>query len=107
MQIEPPKRSASAAALFTGGYRSMGYHKPVSTSPNPSRQSSTFSHLDPALRSTHIKFEGRVTMLTLAAGFPGVALCALLLWLDGYSSRTQWTVDLLLVFFWLAIAANL
>jgi nitrogen fixation/metabolism regulation signal transduction histidine kinase len=85
----------------------MGYHKPVSTSPNPSRQSSTFSHLDPALRSTHIKFEGRVTVLTLAAGFPGVALCALLLWLDGYSSRTQWTVDLLLVFFWLAISANL
>ncbi len=46
-------------------------------------------------------------MLALAAGFPGVALCALLLWLDGYSSRVQWTVDLLLVLFWLAISANL
>jgi len=85
----------------------MGYHKPVSTSPNPSRQSSTFSHLDPALRGKHIKFEGRVTVLALAAGFPGIALCAFLLWLDGYSSRVQWTVDLLLVFFWLAISANL
>jgi nitrogen fixation/metabolism regulation signal transduction histidine kinase len=36
-----------------------------------------------------------------------VALCALLLWLDGYSARTQWTLDLLLIFFWLAISANL
>ena len=68
---------------------------------------STFSHLDPGLRGRHLKFEGRVTALALAAGFPGVALCALLLWLDGYSGRVQWTVDLLLVFFWLAISANL
>ena len=84
----------------------MGYHKPVSTPLKPSKDS-TFSHLDPAVRGRHLKFEGRVTALTLAAGFPGVALCALLLWLGGYSSRTQWTVDLLLIFFWLAISANL
>ena len=46
-------------------------------------------------------------MLAFATGFPGVALCALLLWLDGYSSRTQWTIDLLLVFSWLAISVSL
>ncbi len=85
----------------------MGYHKPVSTPPNPSKHPSTFTHLDPAIRSARLKFEGRVTALTLAAGFPGVALCAFLLWFDGYSSRIQWTVDLLLVFFWLTISANL
>ncbi len=45
--------------------------------------------------------------MALAAGFPGVAICALLLWLNGYSGRVQWTVDLLLLFFWLAISANL
>ena len=84
----------------------MGYHKPVSTPLKPSKDS-TFSHLDPALRGSHLKFEGRVTALSLAAGLPGVALCALLLWLDGYSARVQWTVDLLLIFFWLAISANL
>src|SRR6266404_2060045 len=84
----------------------MGYHKPVSTPLKPSKDS-TFSHLDPALRGSKLKFEGRVTALALAAGFPGVVLCALLLWLDGYSSRVQWTVDLLLVFFWLIVSANL
>jgi two-component system nitrogen regulation sensor histidine kinase NtrY len=85
----------------------MGYHEPVSTPPKSTRQSQSFSHLDPALRSSHLKFEGRVTALALAAGIPGVALCAFLLWFDGYSGRVQWTVDLLLVFFWLAISANL
>ena len=85
----------------------MGYHKPVSAPPNPAKQSPAFSHLDPALHGRHLKFEGRVAVLSLAAGFPGVALCAFLLWLDGYSSRVQWTVDLMLVFFWLAISANL
>lgn len=85
----------------------MGYHKPVSTPPKSSKHTSTFPHLDPGLRGRHIKFEGRVALLAFLAGFPGVALCALLLWLDGYSSRVQWTVDLLLVFFWLAISASL
>jgi nitrogen fixation/metabolism regulation signal transduction histidine kinase len=85
----------------------MGYHDPVSTPLKSSKTPQTFTHLDPALRGGHLKFEGRVTALTMAAGLPGVVLCALLLWLDGYSSRVQWTVDLLLVFCWLAISASL
>ena len=85
----------------------MGYHDPVSTPPKSPKPSQTFTHLDPALRGSHLNFEARVTALTIAAGLPGVALCALLLWLDGYSSRVQWTVDLLLVCFWLAISASL
>jgi len=85
----------------------MGYHDPVSTPPKSPKTSQTFTHLDAALRGRHLKFEGRVTALTIAAGLPSVALCALLLWLDGYSSRVQWTVDLLLVSFWLAISASL
>ncbi len=86
----------------------MGYHKPVSTPLKAPKNTSTFPNLDPALRRNgNLKFEARVRVLALAAGFPGVALCALLLWLDGYSSRVQWTVDLLLVFFWLIVSANL
>ncbi|HEX3144010.1 MAG TPA: ATP-binding protein [Pyrinomonadaceae bacterium] len=67
----------------------------------------TFSHLDPGARGARLKFERRVTVLALAAGLPSVALCALLLWFDGYSSRVQWTVDLLLVCLWLGVAASL
>ncbi len=79
----------------------------MSTSLEPSKNASSFPHLEPALRGKHLKFEGRVGFLALAAGFPGVALTALLLWLDGYSSRVQWTVDFLLIVFWLGISANL
>ena len=85
----------------------MGYHKRVSTPLGPSKNTSGFQQLDPGLRGKHLKFEGRVGLLALAAGFPGVALTALLLWFDGYSARVQWTVDLLLVIFWLSVSASL
>jgi hypothetical protein len=85
----------------------MGYHEPVSTPVKPAGKQSTHSYLDLAARGSSLKFERRVTVLAMAAGLPGVALCAWLLWFDGYSSRVQWTVDLLLVCFWLGIAANL
>jgi nitrogen fixation/metabolism regulation signal transduction histidine kinase len=54
-----------------------------------------------------MKFERRVTFLALAAGFPAVVLCAVLLWYDDYTARVQWTVDLFLVLIWLGIAFNL
>src|SRR5215510_6870991 len=106
-RIGPLKPSASAAAPSTAACKSMGYHEPVSTPPKSPKPSQSFTHLDQALRGHHLNFEGRVTALTMAAGLPGVVLCALLLWFDGYSSRVQWTVDILLVCFWLAVSASL
>jgi nitrogen fixation/metabolism regulation signal transduction histidine kinase len=80
----------------------------VSTPVKLPKNASTFTSLDPALRrGGRLRFERRVTLLALAAGFPAVILCALLLWYDGYSGRTQWTVDLFLVIAWLGIAFNL
>jgi len=74
----------------------------------PPKQAVPFSSLDPELRHGHrLKFERRITLLALCAGFPAVALCALLLWYDGYSAQVQWTIDLLLVLLWLGIAFNL
>ncbi|HEU4506997.1 MAG TPA: ATP-binding protein [Pyrinomonadaceae bacterium] len=74
----------------------------------PPKQPLSYSPLDPELqRGGRLKFERRITLLALAAGFPAVALSALLLWLDGYSAQVQWTVDLLLVLLWLGVAFNL
>ena len=68
----------------------------------------SFAALDPALKQGgRLKFEGRVTILALAAGFPAVALSAFLLWYDSYSAQVQWTVDLLLVLLWLGVSFNL
>lgn len=75
---------------------------------HPSKHNPGFSSLDPALRrGNRIKFERRITFLALLAGFPAVFLSAFLLWFDGYSTRLQLTVDLLLVLLWLGIAFNL
>ncbi|HEX5873130.1 MAG TPA: ATP-binding protein [Pyrinomonadaceae bacterium] len=80
----------------------------MSTPVKPPKQPLSYSPLDPELqRGSRLKFERRITLLALAAGFPAVALSALLLWLDGYSAQVQWTVDLLLVLLWLGIAFNL
>ena len=54
-----------------------------------------------------MQFEHRVTLLSLLAGLPAVALCALLLWLGDYSTRTQLTIDLFLVLGWLVVAFKL
>ena len=76
--------------------------------PKPAKHISTISSLDPAIRrGGRLKFEKRVTVLALAAGFPAVCLCAFLLWYDNYSARVQWTADLFLAIFWLSIAFNL
>ena len=82
-----------------------GYITLVST---PVKSPKQFSSLDPELRHGHrLKFERRITLLALLAGFPAVALCALLLWYDGYSAQVQWTIDLLLTLLWLGIAFSL
>src|SRR5881275_1661446 len=66
----------------------MGYHNGVSTRFNPTTGSSAFPTLDPALkRGRTLQFERRVTLLSLLAGLPAVALCALLLWEGDYSLR--------------------
>ena len=80
----------------------------MSTPARPFKSVSTLPSLDPALkRGGRLSFERRVTILALAAGFPAVFLCALFLWLDNYSARLQWTVDLMLVLLWLSINFNL
>src|SRR5215207_3366950 len=72
------------------------------------KQPPAVSSLDPELRrGSRLKFERRVTLLALAAGFPAVGLSAFLLWYDGYSAQIQWTVALFLVLLWLGISFNL
>ena len=86
----------------------MVYHSGVSGSTKPQKYVTPISTLDPSVRTGgRLKFEGRVTLLALVAGFPAVALVVFLLWYDNYSGRVQWTVDLLLIIFWLGVAFNL
>jgi nitrogen fixation/metabolism regulation signal transduction histidine kinase len=86
----------------------MGYDNRVSSPVKPGKNAPTIPALDPAMKSGgRIKFERRVTLLALGAGFPAVGLSAFLLWYDNYSAQVQWTVDLLLTLLWLGISFNL
>ncbi len=80
----------------------------MSTPVKPPKHPSPLTSLDPSLaRAEGVKFERRITILALLAGFPAVALCAFLLWYDGYSPQVQWTIDLFLVLLWLGVSLNL
>ena len=46
----------------------------------------------------------RILLLTLMSGLPAVTVALLLLWLGDYTSRTQWTLTVLLVGGWWAFA---
>jgi nitrogen fixation/metabolism regulation signal transduction histidine kinase len=74
----------------------------------PLKPHNTIQSLDPAFkRGGRVSFEQRITILSVAAGLPAVAVCAFLLWYGGYSGRLQWTLDLFLVLAWLGVAFNL
>jgi len=54
-----------------------------------------------------LRYERRIQLLGLAAGFPGSLIALLLLWFGDYSSQTAWTLTILIVIFWLGFAFSL
>ena len=49
--------------------------------------------------------EVRIQLLALGAGFPAVLVCGIVLWVEGYSAKVQWTLNLLVIAVWLGCAA--
>jgi nitrogen fixation/metabolism regulation signal transduction histidine kinase len=47
-----------------------------------------------------LRFDQRILLLSLAAGFPAVVVALLLLWSGGQPARVQWTVGLLVIVAW-------
>jgi two-component system nitrogen regulation sensor histidine kinase NtrY len=56
---------------------------------------------------TRLTYERRIQLLALAAGLPGSAVALILLWIGDYTSRTAWTLGLLIVGMWLGFALSL
>jgi two-component system nitrogen regulation sensor histidine kinase NtrY len=56
---------------------------------------------------TRLTYEHRIQLLALAAGLPGSLVALILLWIGDYSSRTSWTLGILIVGFWLGFAFSL
>src|ERR1700724_90239 len=51
-----------------------------------------------------LSYERRIQLLAVAAGLPGSLIALILLWTGDYSSRTIWTLGLLIVGLWLGFA---
>jgi two-component system, NtrC family, nitrogen regulation sensor histidine kinase NtrY len=53
-----------------------------------------------------LSYEHRILFLAVAAGLPGSLIALILLWTGDYSSRTIWTLALLIVGLWLGFAVS-
>src|SRR5215470_18172705 len=51
-------------------------------------------------------YEGRITWLTLGAVVPAIVVALALLWFGNYSAKTQWTLTILIVGFFLAFISS-
>ncbi|HEX4951107.1 MAG TPA: ATP-binding protein [Blastocatellia bacterium] len=80
--------------------------EPVSSNSAPLSRSPQ-RHLARVVRQRKRKLphDLRIFFLTLLAGLPGVAVALYLLWFGDYSTKVQWTLTLLVVGFWLGLAA--
>ena len=47
-----------------------------------------------------IGYEGRVVVLALLAGLPGVVVALIILWTGNYAARTQWTLSVIICGAW-------
>jgi nitrogen fixation/metabolism regulation signal transduction histidine kinase len=53
-----------------------------------------------------LSYERRILLLAVSAGLPGSLISMILLWTGDYSSRTIWTLGLLIVGLWLGFAVS-
>ena len=55
----------------------------------------------------NVSHEFRITLLTLLAGFPAVLVSEIILCTGDYTAKVQWTLSLLILGFWIGIAAGI
>ena len=54
----------------------------------------------------NLSYERRIQLLALAAGLPGSGIALILLWTGDFTSRTAWTLTILIVILWLGFAVS-
>ncbi len=60
--------------------------------------------MPPSIKRARLSHEGRVVLLAILAGLPGSATALAILWSDGFSAKTQWTLTVLILGVWLGFA---
>ena len=64
------------------------------------------SALDPtsSRSDSRLRFEQRILLLALAAGFPAAVVALILLWTGDYTPKVQWTLTVVVVGVWTGCA---
>src|SRR4029453_11836589 len=50
--------------------------------------------------ASRLRFDQRILLLALAAGFPAAIVALILLWTGNYTPRVQWTLSVLIIGVW-------
>src|SRR5215472_12761488 len=58
------------------------------------------SHLAENRPDSRVRFDQRILLLALAAGFPAALVALILLWTGDYTPKVQWTLTVLIVGVW-------
>ncbi|HYL98890.1 MAG TPA: hypothetical protein VEZ90_08035, partial [Blastocatellia bacterium] len=83
----------------------MAYEGAINEEADPEDSIAHFPSLRPERKSTkRISHESQALLLALAAGLPGQVVALVLLWTHDYSSKTQWTLTVLVVGCWWIVA---
>ena len=54
-----------------------------------------------------LSHDRRIFLLALLAGGPAVATALILIWTGSFTTRSQWTLTIVIVGFWLAVVSEL
>ena len=54
-----------------------------------------------------LSHDRRIFLMALLAGVPAVATALILIWTGSFTPRSQWTLTIVIVGFWLAVASEL
>ncbi|HYY96939.1 MAG TPA: PAS domain-containing protein, partial [Pyrinomonadaceae bacterium] len=100
-EASPVAREASAAAVQTS-------QSPQQSSPESydgrGRASEAARRGTPQRAHEPLSHEGRVLLMTLAAGAPAVVVSLALLWVGDYTPKVFWTLGVLIACFWLGFS---
>ncbi|MFL6282409.1 MAG: hypothetical protein ACJ74Q_04510, partial [Pyrinomonadaceae bacterium] len=91
-------RESSAAVSQTGQTPQQTQSK---TEPARARASESARRGVPMPAREPLSHEGRVLLMTLAAGAPAVLVSLILLWVGDYTPKVFWTLGVLIACFWL------
>ncbi|HKF56689.1 MAG TPA: ATP-binding protein, partial [Blastocatellia bacterium] len=96
-----------AAALCTAASNDMAYEGTVNDRRENGRIATTPANGSRLSRRRAISLEGRALLLALLSGLPAVAAALVLLWIHDHDAKTQWTLTVLIVGFWLGFGLSL